>query len=198
MVQKTYSGTLDPVDEDDQVEFGFAVTPSDQRHAPVLTFGPTPPTSVSDLYLYTMKVSTRHGLQWSGWWITFLPQKLPFFRHSTTNRTLTPCPHSQNQFPRPTSSLFPSKNLTLYISSLMIMRQPSLPLYKMVPKHQILPSNSGALPRSDIYPTPPPKKKKKSPDGSSSPLRKLTLRKPRLESQWSRSQYPSSSYQGQE
>ena len=47
MVQKTYSGTLDPVDEDDQVEFGFAVTPSDQRHAPVLTFGPTPPTSVS-------------------------------------------------------------------------------------------------------------------------------------------------------
>ena len=46
MVQKTYSGTLNPVD-DDQVEFGFAVTSNDQRHAPVLTFGPTPLTSVS-------------------------------------------------------------------------------------------------------------------------------------------------------
>jgi hypothetical protein len=46
MIQKTSSGTLNPVNEEEQVEFGYAVT-SDQRRASTRTFGPTPPTSAS-------------------------------------------------------------------------------------------------------------------------------------------------------
>ncbi|KAF8592665.1 hypothetical protein K439DRAFT_1625998 [Ramaria rubella] len=47
MVQKTSSGTLDAVNEESQVEFGYALTTDDQRRASVRTFGPTPPTSAS-------------------------------------------------------------------------------------------------------------------------------------------------------
>ena len=46
VIQKTSSGTLNPVNEDEHVEFGYAVT-SDQRRGSVRTFGPTPPTSAS-------------------------------------------------------------------------------------------------------------------------------------------------------
>lgn len=172
LLQKTSSGPLNPVEEEDHIEFGYAVT-SDQRRTSVRTFGPTPPTSAS---VYSDGFNTARSSMAT---VVDVPQ---------ASTTAPPQPGSYDRLNRPeTRSHYAETtnkarsyhlpNPPVRKSSIVYIKSdaaaPALqPHTHTVPKPQPWPTRASAKPH---IPGTPKTLAPASADASPSPLRKLTL-----------------------
>ena len=168
-IQKTSSGTLNPVDEDGQVEFGYAVTSSDQRHDSIRTFGPTPPTSAS---VYSEGFNTARSS------MATMVEQIP----TSATALLSTFHNQQNHNPLP-SHIETNTQARSYHLPIPPVRKSSVVYIKSdenAPTVAPTIQNDFRASKPEQWPASakrhiPRAPKTISPDGSPSPLRKLTL-----------------------